>query len=109
MPFVCFLSEWNKKERDLFLSKMEKVVAPLCCHKRELPLCPRIPLKIWMAFTDRERRLVDSLRTLLDDGRDSFPGQPGPGSDVAFDPNPFETVRPGPFNTTTTHSYLNLN
>ena len=58
---------------------------------------------------DRERRLVDSFRTLLDDGRDSFPGQPGPGSDVAFDPNPFETVRPGPFNTTTTHSYLNLN
>ena len=39
---------------------------------------------------ETERRLVDSLGTLLGDGRGSFPGQPGPGSDVAFDPNPFE-------------------
>lgn len=58
---------------------------------------------------DRERRLVGSHGTLLDDGRGSFPGQPGPGSDVAFELNHFETIRPGLFNTAATHSYLNLN
>lgn len=50
LPFMCFMSEWHKKERELFLSKMEKAVAPCpLITGWGLLLCSRSPRRLgWL-------------------------------------------------------------
>ena len=58
---MCFLSEWNKKERDLFLSKMEKVVAPLCSHKGGATLMSQDPFVDMDGFYRERENAGDSV------------------------------------------------